>query len=441
MLHLPTLVWAILDILALLLFYIILFILFKELRSKRNFSVAILSIPLIELIDLHFNMASILLLPLTCLLLFKFDNVALRQRIINLAVTLLITLIASNLGGFLTITIYRATGMNWLVFSLICITIFSLIAFILILLYKKVMQLLNKSTLNTDFLRMNLSSNILILLSFLLVALGITRLLKIETKLLATILILFGILSFIILLTNALIFAKEIKNQELQHQKERNQDNKQYVHDLEKQYQNLRKAKHDYKNLLLAIATMANNNNTPKISATINELLDETTDDNVSFENKRMLQKIKDALIKSIIKNKIIDAEQQSFLFSLQIEENIPDLQQYSVVLTRVLGILLDNANEAAQESPRKEVALAIIPSATTIEFIIQNAITAPIDLDRIFALGTSTKGTNRGYGLSTVNDILSHYENIFLNVETSPTNFTVTLILETESVQENADA
>lgn len=102
---------------------------------------------------------------------------------------------------------------------------------------------------------------------------------------------------------------------------------------------------------------------------------------------------------------------------SNKIIKNLEELD--SKTLTRVckiLGILLDNAKEAACESNDKLVVIDLYKENDNIIIYIENTINDKnIDINKMKVKGFSTKGKNRGYGLYIVNKLLGETNKILL--------------------------
>ena len=88
--------------------------------------------------------------------------------------------------------------------------------------------------------------------------------------------------------------------------------------------------------------------------------------------------------------------------------------------MSRILGILLDNAFEEAVKTESKNVILSIIPLKTQIIYVIKNSCNTVPDISKIFLNNYSTKGENHGRGLSIVQNICNNYSNVFFNVKKS---------------------
>ena len=100
--------------------------------------------------------------------------------------------------------------------------------------------------------------------------------------------------------------------------------------------------------------------------------------------------------------------------------------------MSRILGILLDNAFEEAVKTESKNVILSIIPLKTQIINVIKNSCNTVPDISKIFLNNYSTKGENHGRGLSIVQNICNNYSNVFFNVKIQDNFFLSELIINT---------
>ena len=99
----------------------------------------------------------------------------------------------------------------------------------------------------------------------------------------------------------------------------------------------------------------------------------------------------------------------------------------------KILGILLDNAKEAARESKNKLVVIDLYKENDDINIYIENSINknSKIDLNKMKVKGFSTKGSNRGYGLYLVDKILGKENRIILNQKIEINKFISILVLK----------
>ena len=74
--------------------------------------------------------------------------------------------------------------------------------------------------------------------------------------------------------------------------------------------------------------------------------------------------------------------------------------------ITKILGVLLDNAIDASKQTKNKKVVISVSKEKSMVIFNIQNTYKGKIDLSKI-GTGHTTKGQGHGYGLRLVKDIV----------------------------------
>nr|WP_253288866.1 GHKL domain-containing protein [Amphibacillus sp. MSJ-3] len=86
--------------------------------------------------------------------------------------------------------------------------------------------------------------------------------------------------------------------------------------------------------------------------------------------------------------------------------------------LTRIIGILVDNAIEASARLDKGELNIAIIKKqASSVLIVIENRVEPEsFDINRIFELHYTTKDNHQGLGLKTVRQTLTNYPNVTMN-------------------------
>ena len=218
------------------------------------------------------------------------------------------------------------------------------------------------------------------------------------------------------------------ENQKLEQQKK-------YILALEKNNNEIRKFKHDFNNIILGLDGYINNDNfdKEKLKKYFNSTI-MTFNNNIELNDIVIakLNSIKVSSLKSLITNKVLVAQNNNIDVDINIQGEIHDFYTDEMQLSRILGILLDNAIDASLEVPNdKKIEVNIIQIDKTTDIQISNTFNntgTPItDFNKE---GFSTKGTNRGLGLSSAHEIANTL-NMLLNTEIDGNTFIQNLSIE----------
>ena len=180
-----------------------------------------------------------------------------------------------------------------------------------------------------------------------------------------------------------------------------------YLEQYEKEIEEKRKLVHDFKNQLIVINGYADPSNT-KLKEYISEIIKENRviRDNYLVKN---IDKIPSGL-KGLIYYKFSQLD-KSMNIDLLIKKKVKEFDDLNPKVNKdvikIVGILLDNAIESARASNDKYISLEMKKEDNKILIIIENSTDKKVDTSKIMGTGFSTKGKNRGYGLSIVNDII----------------------------------
>ena len=212
---------------------------------------------------------------------------------------------------------------------------------------------------------------------------------------------------------------------------------KKYILALEKNNNEIRKFKHDFNNIILGLDGYINNDDFDKEK--LKKYFNSTI---MNFNNNielndiviAKLNSIKVSSLKSLITNKVLMAQNNNIDVDINIQGEINDFYTDEMQLSRILGILLDNAIEASLElTDDKKIDMNIIQIDKTTDIQISNTFNntgTPIsDFNKE---GFSTKGTNRGLGLSSAHEIANKL-NMLLNTEIDGNTFIQILTIEGE--------
>ena len=235
-------------------------------------------------------------------------------------------------------------------------------------------------------------------------------------------------------ITYTLVKNTKIKS-EVKSENQKLEQQKKYILALEKNNNEIRKFKHDFNNIILGLDGYINNDdfNKEKLKKYFNSTV-MTFNNNIELNDIVIakLNSIKVSSLKSLITNKVLVAQNNNIDADINIEGEITDFYTDEMQLNRILGVLLDNAIEASLElTENKKIEINIIQIDKTTDIQISNTFNntgTPItDFNKE---GFSTKGTNRGLGLSSAHEIANKL-NMLLNTEIDGNTFIQILTIE----------
>lgn len=190
-------------------------------------------------------------------------------------------------------------------------------------------------------------------------------------------------------------------------------------------HDSVRGFKHDFNNIVSTIGGFINNNDMDGLKNYYSQL----EDDNQRVNNLYILNPdlINNPGIYNLIVVKYKKATKQDIKVNLTFLLDLNKLHMKIYEFARILGILLDNAIEAAGESEEKVINIVFRKDYKNKRNIIQienSYADKDVNLDKIFDKGISGKEDHSGIGLWEVREILKRNNNINLFTTKSPTYF-----------------
>lgn len=201
-----------------------------------------------------------------------------------------------------------------------------------------------------------------------------------------------------------------------------------YIASIEQINRDMRKFKHDYVNILTSLKTFIDDKNYQGLQTYFyDHILEINHHAQLNEQALMMLNNLKIDSLKGLFTTKIMRAQAEQIPFYVEVVEEITDIPIDPITLNRLVGILLDNAIEAANDADEKEVRVAIIQMNEAILIVINNTYDTSqnLKIHELFQNGFSTKGNNRGLGLSTLRDMKKQLPNVTSRTSINPPNFT----------------
>lgn len=204
-----------------------------------------------------------------------------------------------------------------------------------------------------------------------------------------------------------------------------------YTTSLEEVNTEVRKFRHDYINIISLMDEYIENKDIDGLRNFFSKNL-VPLNDNLNKKNLRLglLGKIMSPEIKSLMVFKIIRAQELGININIEITEEIHEINMDMIDLCRSIGIIMDNAIEAAVEAKNPEINIGVLNTTKTINIIVENSYGGKMPmLHEIVKNGYSTKGENRGMGLHTLGEVIKKHKTVTID----------TIIKEKKFVQDMA--
>lgn len=333
----------------------------------------------------------------------------LRQSIIKSVIILVISYFEAFLSGCLSQVIINIFNLNSN--HLISIPIYYLITNVFLALIWALMIFLSYVALKhkkfyinviTTSLKHSIIINALFgiitlaLVSYLLVRYANVIPLKLNIIIIVALLIYFSLSMYSIIRTHILEKTKsDLENEKL------------YNKTLNLLHDNIRCFKHDFNNIVQAIGGYISVNDMNGLRVYYRSLLNDCKlTNNLNVLDPEI---INNPSIYSLLTNKYYVATQKNIKMTFSVFTDLSKINFNIYEFSRMLGILLDNAIEAAEESEEKLIEIEFRSTPIKQLFIIKNTCKdLNISTTKIFEKGYSTKEKNSGIGLWKVHTILS---------------------------------
>lgn len=245
-----------------------------------------------------------------------------------------------------------------------------------------------------------------------------------------------GILVSVLVLSSAVLFyilhQILLQNQQLALQQQEQEITREYMTQMEDLYQDMCSFRHDYKNILSTMEYYMEHKELDKLEEYFRQEILPTVSSlpGQDFILGRLTQ-VQVTPIKSLLCSKLCSCQNKQIPFTLSIPKPVTHFPMDVLSLSQILGILLDNAMEAALQTEKPYLEIILLPQEEHIYIEIKNTtlpLTVPIS--ELSRRGFSTKKGHTGLGLHTVQKLLAPLEHVQFSLEVQDTIFSAKLIL-----------
>lgn len=381
--------------------------------KTRDYLIVLAIIIPSALLYYFFGSISILYLLISCGIFFYY-KIKFYSIITVLGSAILMFL--SNFIVFFLIIFIENTLDNQYLILMIYLTLFSLISIILAYTFKIVFKKFKQSYLS-------INKTYLIIITIVLVSSFIILLIYSQTPRINNAslkiygLIFIGIIIFFITL---IIIISRYTLRELRYRRNMEEIETYYEYTLQIESINneMRKFRHDYVNILTTMSEYIRENDMDGLKTYFNENI-VPMKDNLQMNSIKIngTDNLKVRAIKGLVTTKILQAQEKNIPISIEVPELIDHIEMNTVDLSRIIGIIIDNAIEASEELEDALIRIAFINVETSVMFIVMNKCKEDMPkIHELFQDSFSTKGDNRGLGLTTLKDITDTTENVLLD-------------------------
>lgn len=180
----------------------------------------------------------------------------------------------------------------------------------------------------------------------------------------------------------------------------------------------MRKFRHDYVNILSTLSEFIREDDMQGLKKYFNEQI-VPMKDNMKTRSIKIngIENLKVREIKGLITTKILQAQEKAIPISIEVPDEIDKIEMNTIEFSRISGIILDNAIEASEVLDDPLIQIAFINNDESVTFIVMNKCSDDTPkIHELFEEGFSTKGDNRGLGLSTLKELTDQNENVLLD-------------------------
>ncbi|UDI77885.1 GHKL domain-containing protein [Staphylococcus taiwanensis] len=360
-----------------------------------------------------FGSLSLLYLLIGCSLFF-YSKVKL-YAIITVLSSAIIMFLSNFIGFFLVVFIQNHVD-NPIVIAISYLLIFSMISIVLAysfnFLFKKLMQ--SYLSINKTYLTV---ISVVLVSSFFILSFYSQMPKQSVASLKGYALIFLSILFFFIIVI-VLISITTIREIRYKRNMEEIETYYEYTLQIESINNEMRKFRHDYVNILTTMSEYIREDDMPGLREYFNENI-VPMKDNLQMKSIKIngTENMKVRAIKGLITTKILQAQEKNIPISIEVPELVEHIEMNTIDLSRIIGIITDNAIEASEDLEDALIRIAFINTETSVMFIVMNKCKEDIPrIHELFQERFSTKGENRGLGLSTLKEITDSTENVLLD-------------------------
>ncbi|WP_341636863.1 quorum-sensing sensor histidine kinase AgrC [Staphylococcus casei] len=411
---------AILNSIILTLFQaIILFVIIKILNNiNYNFRdyISILGIIIPSTIVFYFfNTKAMIVLLIGSAIFIYFKNKVI--GLVSILIIFFILYIANFLSIWLAAMIYDYIETS-LIFNILYLIIFAIITLFFSFIARFFMNQLLRSDLSLNKIYLSIVGTLLLIALLLLYSYVPNKIMSFaDIKFIVVMYAVFIITIAILIITISFSIIRQIQYKRNMQEIE---NYYKYTLQIENINNEMRKFRHDYVNILSTMSEFIRESDMDGLKKYFNEEI-LPMQDSMQMNTIKIngIENLKVREIKGLLTTKILQAQEKNIRISIEVPEPIERIDMPIINLSRVIGIVLDNAIEASEkieDDPLIRIAF-IKDNDDSVMFIVMNKCEPNMPrIHTLFQENFSTKGKNRGLGLSTLKELTDATSNVLLD-------------------------
>lgn len=406
----------------------------EKLKALELFILILLSIPIgVSYFFIGVYMAIPMIFILGGLAYFLSNNRNIRKTITFISYSAIIVIISDHITSLINVFALKNSNIITsntvvLIHQTLCLLIALLIALLTSFIVNRIKEKYEISR-NTQTLT-EIIGVVTVLVFYTSIFLGVH--LGNNIELIQLNLLFFGIY-IVISLVAFFMYVSSLRNKYEMKQRETEENaNQMYIEMMEKQFNDIKRFRHDYKNILSSLNGffIEDDFNGLKEYYYSKILVASSVIENNDIKLDS-ISNIKVREIKSLLASKLITAQEEKINVIIEVKEEIDKINLDSIKLIRILGIFLDNAIEELKELGEGTLNVAVYMDDQATHIIVQNDCRK--NLPKLHVMkqsGFSTKGDNRGEGLNIVKELLKNSDNVNLSTSIQNDKFTQKLAI-----------
>lgn len=187
-----------------------------------------------------------------------------------------------------------------------------------------------------------------------------------------------------------------------------------YEQDLEAIRREVRTFRHDYKNLLAGLSQQAGEGELEGLRHSLSELdagFDQRLGEKIQASTQ--IGNLQVPEVRSLLLSKLTAMRRKGVECRLEVLYPVVAVDMDIWDFVRCLGILIDNAMEAALDTEQPWMEVVLLAQEGQVFLRVSNSCANIIEPGKMWEDGWSTKGAGRGLGLSSYQHILENYPNV----------------------------